>query len=1274
MEKKCITILINSYEPTENDLLNSVNSCLNQIDINVKLIIVTIENDKTFSIINFNYKKEILDKTIQIIQILKYNHPGKGPRGIYYQLNEGLKHIKTKFFSYFSSNDIMYPTKCKNEINKLLENDAIFCFSSFNSIIGNQKIKYVYNNEMNYSNLLKGCYINDCATINLSKLDNDLFFNYEKYENTCYWNLWLDILEKYGEKSMVYNNNIEWDYIKIESKSQSMQRKKNKQLADKYHNIKEYMLSNHDIKIKPHDIFNYKYEKVWWWNNQINKNKIELTIVISLFNTNKEQLLSMLESLKNQKNVNFAWELLCFGKNKLLQNVIESYIEKLQECKHIFLKIIENDLINNPINPKKIIKLISYVNTNSKIIVDYKYLPCYKWDQMSRCYKFYKNNNFDETHYIYNTKNNNWLSFHKEQITELKSYKFYSCPAIYNTAEIMRNCLNLEQYDKNDGDNNVVFFGLYKERDINVLFGIKKKIILIFGGTDTLQTRNYTKKNFISLKKKKCKNIKYISISNYIYNDLKLRDIDSIPFYLSFTNTSLFNPCVKGNKIFIYDVPNEYVYHTQLIDEIIKLYGENKFIRVSKFKVPYEEMPKNYSQCFIGLRLTKHDGNSNSVQELGLMGIKCVHNSHFYNSISFNNLDDIIQAIENEKKKINTIDNLTSKICKNNTINCDPCDLIYDNNVNFEVTIIVYSYNDNCDQFCNSIKSVLFQHMVKSTVIIVTFENDICCQYIEKYYKDYCNLQLITVPKINIHDDCRKYYLINKGLKNIKTDWFFIISTNEISYSYKSIKEIKKLIKYNKNICVSNYNIINNNNLDNSNIINLDANNIHISSMMNKKILEFYLREGFDYQNLKDSCVYLMFKSILIYNEEYFIKENTETFVSKKILLNTNSVNVKQKKPKLYYILGNCTSILLDAPRGDIVNELNQIYYLLKYCDVYYNNTLINLNNIHAIEFSKEIVIPDDKYDIYYIRNNKIIYDAIKNYNKPIIWFATPYYEDIYKTNIISFLTKSWYDLYESQYDMWGNTYPINKIQNINKILFNQRVGFFKKNIGIIDKNKLNLFKNKIKNKFVIAHFGSIRDSCHPHHFFNICDGLSENIKKKFLLVFFTVNVSKIKKILNDINIKINAKNILIFSVNYAEIMNYYELCDLILYNQLDCQSDFAGSLKILEAILYKKPILINRSIQRELELGSSYELFYNIKKLEPCNNLKIKIINYEYTEKEKEEIVLIRNKLEKMILNKNYYNKIVKYISNISLKNNYIFGWNLDHIKFFNELYHHNK
>ena len=55
-------------------------------------------------------------------------------------------------------------------------------------------------------------------------------------------------------------------------------------------------------------------------------------------------------------------------------------------------------------------------------------------------------------------------------------------------------------------------------------------------------------------------------------------------------------------------------------------------------------MPKIYGECFIGLRLTEHDGNANMVQEMKAMNIPVVHNQSDY-GLKWKNIEDIINYI-----------------------------------------------------------------------------------------------------------------------------------------------------------------------------------------------------------------------------------------------------------------------------------------------------------------------------------------------------------------------------------------------------------------------------------------------------------------------------------------------------------------------------------------------------------------------------------------------------------------------------------------------------
>ena len=68
--------------------------------------------------------------------------------------------------------------------------------------------------------------------------------------------------------------------------------------------------------------------------------------------------------------------------------------------------------------------------------------------------------------------------------------------------------------------------------------------------------------------------------------------------------------------------------------------------------VPYSQMYNVYKQCFMGLRLTKHDGLPNTVLELALMGRRCVYNDDLPGSIPYQTYEDVKAAIEQEYVKI----------------------------------------------------------------------------------------------------------------------------------------------------------------------------------------------------------------------------------------------------------------------------------------------------------------------------------------------------------------------------------------------------------------------------------------------------------------------------------------------------------------------------------------------------------------------------------------------------------------------------------------------
>ena len=156
---------------------------------------------------------------------------------------------------------------------------------------------------------------------------------------------------------------------------------------------------------------------------------------------------------------------------------------------------------------------------------------------------------------------------------------------------------------------------------------------------------------------KQNQNIIHITISNNLNNILKNIlnfniNIINTPFrLLNYNYYSDISYNTEKKNIYIYTSINAQrakdVYGANLYKEIIKYYSNYNFI-IAHGQYSNEQIVNIYKSCFIGLRLTSYDGNANTVQELGLLGLTCIHNGDFCNSLNYNNIDDIIKHINKE--------------------------------------------------------------------------------------------------------------------------------------------------------------------------------------------------------------------------------------------------------------------------------------------------------------------------------------------------------------------------------------------------------------------------------------------------------------------------------------------------------------------------------------------------------------------------------------------------------------------------------------------------
>ena len=216
-------------------------------------------------------------------------------------------------------------------------------------------------------------------------------------------------------------------------------------------------------------------------------------------------------------------------------------------------------------------------------------------------------------------------------------------------------------------DEPVIAFGMYYQGIINKVLHNNATVIIVWSGTDAYDFCYRPELlNWGGLAQKK--NIRHIATSKWISDDLGKCGVSHIclPVVAATIPKENFRPVPLGNKIYTYSfVKRPVLYGKEIIDTVKEKLSDIEFIDVKdeEFKLPHtpEEMPKVYEQCFMGLRPTVHDGCSSTVAELGLMGRRCIHNGWLPGSIHWYGVDDIVQSIREEQKKIGSTDKLLAK-------------------------------------------------------------------------------------------------------------------------------------------------------------------------------------------------------------------------------------------------------------------------------------------------------------------------------------------------------------------------------------------------------------------------------------------------------------------------------------------------------------------------------------------------------------------------------------------------------------------------------------
>lgn len=228
---------------------------------------------------------------------------------------------------------------------------------------------------------------------------------------------------------------------------------------------------------------------------------------------------------------------------------------------------------------------------------------------------------------------------------------------------------NLSSYT--DPDKPCVFFGIYKEYELQYLLNHRSHSIVVWAGGDICDENEqiYLNKIQRACAKPDCYHFPVWPCNFKVFEDL---GANLIKLPIAVKNYSDFKPVPLGDKIYVYmgwKVFRKKQFNWEsVITPIIEHFGKDKIIFSTDSSI--EDIHENfYKKSFVNLKPNCAGGNT-SMLELAHMGIKTITPvNQGPNCLTYESLDDIIALINKESTKIGSTQNEVAEQTKNFIIN-----------------------------------------------------------------------------------------------------------------------------------------------------------------------------------------------------------------------------------------------------------------------------------------------------------------------------------------------------------------------------------------------------------------------------------------------------------------------------------------------------------------------------------------------------------------------------------------------------------------------------
>jgi len=207
-------------------------------------------------------------------------------------------------------------------------------------------------------------------------------------------------------------------------------------------------------------------------------------------------------------------------------------------------------------------------------------------------------------------------------------------------------------------ESNLLCFGMYNYSDLELLDAFDKnndkKVGILWGGSDIMLK---TKLRSRILKIVIDKNYDNFAMSDYIWDKLEnlgVKNKKKVCVSFCWNNSNyLKKRDNRAQSIFIYDGigkdrKKDEIYNKNLVDKFTDMVS-CPIVRTSAGAF-IKNIEDTIANSFVSLRLTNYDGNANSAQECGMLGIPVISNQAMNHCVSWRSLEEIVKKVDYIKK------------------------------------------------------------------------------------------------------------------------------------------------------------------------------------------------------------------------------------------------------------------------------------------------------------------------------------------------------------------------------------------------------------------------------------------------------------------------------------------------------------------------------------------------------------------------------------------------------------------------------------------------